>query len=157
MGPTLNNADGKTVYVQELCERDHLLVDYNRRFIPTLSDFVSAMGAIDHPGFERAIDALHAEVASGDDAISRLLLSPLAETGKLKSLVLTHNSWFINAILPRFFPIRPRLRDFALSPASFFSDMAFEGWMDNGRGLPASARRLMKLHHHTNVDEDIRP
>lgn len=39
-----NNAD-KSIDIKDLCERDHLLVDYQQRFIPTLNDFVNAIDA----------------------------------------------------------------------------------------------------------------
>ena len=42
-GHTLINSDGKAINVKDLCEKDHLLVDYNKRFIPTLSDFTDVI------------------------------------------------------------------------------------------------------------------
>ncbi|NBD31917.1 MAG: hypothetical protein GVY17_02810 [Cyanobacteria bacterium] len=37
-GQTLINSDGKAVDVKDMCERDHLLADYDNQFIPTLSE-----------------------------------------------------------------------------------------------------------------------
>ena len=42
-GHSLLNSAGKSVDLKDLCERDHLLVDYQQRFIPTLADFVRAI------------------------------------------------------------------------------------------------------------------
>ena len=140
-GHSLQNSAGKSVDVKDLCERDHLLVDYQQRFIPTLNDFVSAIDIrLLPPDFERHVEQLHQHY-SQDPAISQLLLSLLALTGKLHSLLLTHNSWFIGDILPRLgHPLR--LQNVACSPADFFNAMRFELWMDNGMAIPASAQAL---------------
>ena len=60
-GHTFVNADGKHVDVKDLCERDHLLVDYGNQFIPTLSDFVSAIEVADEAQLRRDLDRFHAE------------------------------------------------------------------------------------------------
>lgn len=140
-GHSLQNSAGKSVDVKDLCERDHLLVDYQQRFIPTLNDFVNAIDARQlPPDFERHVEQLHQHYLQ-DQAVSQLLLSPLALTGKLHSLLLTHNSWFIGDILPCLgHPLR--LRNIACSPADFFNAMRFELWMDNGMAIPASAQAL---------------
>ena len=143
-GHTLINSDGKEINIKDMCERDHLLVDYNKRFIPTLSDFVNAIETSNIPNFAARIEYFHAKY-SKNDKISALLLSPLAETGQLKSLLLTHNSWFLNSILPRIFKIKPIISDIDLSPADFFNQMRFEYWMDNGMDYPSSARKLQQL------------
>lgn len=87
--------------MSRIYERDHLLVDYQQRFIPTLNDFVSAIDARQlPPDFERHVEQLHQHY-SQDQAVSYQAAAPLALTGKLHSLLLTHNSWFIGDILPR--------------------------------------------------------
>ena len=143
-GHTLINSDGKEINIKDMCERDHLLVDYNKRFIPTLGDFVEAIETSNIPNFAARIEYFHAKY-SENDKISALLLSPLAETGQLKSLLLTHNSWFLNSILPRIFKIKPIISDIDLSPTDFFNQMRFEYWMDNGMDYPSSARKLQQL------------
>ncbi len=143
-GHTLVNSEGRAINVKDMCERDHLLVDYNKRFIPTLGDFVEAIDELTIPHFAARIEHFHS-VYIDNDKISALLLSPLAETGRLKSLLLTHNSWFLNSILPKIFTIKPIISDIDLSPADFFNKMRFEYWMDNGMDYPSSAKKLQQL------------
>ena len=140
-GHTIINADGKAVNVKDMCERDHLLTDYHNRFIPTLADFVEAIedGCITEP--LKDIDKLHSDCIQ-DKAISELMLSPLHCTGRLKSLLITHNSWFINSILPQIFPVKPKIMEFSVDPANLFSAMNFELWMDNGIEHPTSAKKM---------------
>jgi hypothetical protein len=130
--------------VKALCEKDHLLVDYQHRFIPTLGDFVEAMDDIPDNGWVQRLERFHADVVQ-DAAWSARLMSPLAATGKLKSLLLTHNSWFINSILPKIGGFKPLWMDFDIAPALFFNAMRFELWMDNGFECPASAKRLVAM------------
>lgn len=140
-GHTLVNADGRHVDVKDLCERDHLLADYGNRFIPTLGDFVSAIKIDDEVALGRDIEAFHTEFCS-DPNITELMLSPLTTTGDLKSLLVTHNSWFINAILPRIFDTAPAIADFSIGPSQLFNAMQFVPWMDNGLVSAPSARNL---------------
>jgi hypothetical protein len=144
-GTTLTNSDGRQVDIKDLCERDHLLIDYQKRFIPTLADFVNAMVTPAIPDLAARIEAFHARYQFPPQ-ISELMLSPLAITGTLNALLLTHNSWFVNHILPTVFPSQqPVLADFDLSPALFFNAMRFEPWMDNGLTYPPSAQSLQHL------------
>lgn len=140
-GHSLQNSAGKSIDIKDLCERDHLLVDYQQRFIPTLNDFVSAIDATQLPkNFEQQLEQLH-QYYLQDKTLSQLMLSPLALTGKLHSLLLTHNSWFIYDILPRIGQL-PKLENILYSPADFFNAMRFELWMDNGMAIPLSAQAL---------------
>ncbi len=142
-GHTLINSDGKGIDVKDLCERDHLLVDFHNKYIPTLGDFVSAVEEIDIPDFGRRLEQFHQDYVQ-DARISELMLSPLAATGQLKSLLLTHNSWFMNAILPKVFHTPPMICNFELAPSLFFNAMRFELWMDNGLVPPPSAEKLQR-------------
>ena len=147
-GHSLLNSAGKSVDLKDLCERDHLLVDYQQRFIPTLADFVRAIDPSRLPaGFEQKIEKIH-QYYSDQPQLSQILLSPLALTGKLHSLLLTHNSWFIYEILPRMgYPIGS-LVDLDGAPEDFFNAMQFELWMDNGMAVPASAQALNQIKHN---------
>ncbi|ENV17904.1 DUF6915 family protein [Acinetobacter guillouiae] len=140
-GHSLQNSAGKSIDIKDLCERDHLLVDYQQCFIPTLNDFVNAIDAKHLPkNFEQQLEQLH-QYYLQDKALSQLMLSPLALTGKLHSLLITHNSWFIYDILPRIGELPP-LENIVYSPADFFNAMHFELWMDNGMAIPLSAQGL---------------
>jgi hypothetical protein len=140
-GKTLINSDGKAVNVKDLCERDHILPDYANRFIPTLNDFLTAMNIDTIPNWRDKIDRIHKHYHQDKDT-AELLLSPLSQTGKLESLLLTHNSWFLTEIMPKVLNQPPLLIDYELSPADFFNTMSFQLWMDNGADLPPSARKL---------------
>lgn len=142
-GHTLINSEGKKVNVKDMCERDHLLVDYHQNFIPTLNDFVEAIEDICLKKLMPKIEKFHADYV--DDSLSEIMLSPLAVTGQLKSLLLTHNSWFINRIIPKITKRPPIITEFNLCPAIFFETMRFEHWMDNGIVYPPSAKKLEQL------------
>ena len=147
-GHSLLNSAGKSVDLKDLCERDHLLVDYQQRFIPTLADFVRAIDPARLPvGFEQKIEKIH-QYYSDQPQLSQILLSPLALTGKLHSLLLTHNSWFIYEILPRMGYSISSLVDLDGAPEDFFNAMQFELWMDNGMAVPASAQALNQIKHN---------
>ena len=130
-GTTIVNSQGKRVDVKDLCEKDHLLPDYRGRFIPTLSDFVDCIDddKIDSQ-FQLSIEAIHTKFAT-DREVANLMLSPLVVSGQLKSLLITHNSWFVNAILPRVFDTKPVICNFPITPADLFESMEFLDWMDN--------------------------
>lgn len=141
-GPTLTNSDGRAVLVKAICEQDHILPDYQNRFIPTLNDFVQAVEVEPAGAWREQIEACHQQYAD-NEPLRELLLSPLAQTGQLKSLLLTHNSWFLNEIAPKVVAHIPQLINFALAPSFFFERMRFELWMDNGTAVAPSARRIV--------------
>jgi hypothetical protein len=142
-GHSIVNSDGKRINLKDLCEKDHVLPDYHNRFIPTLGDFCEVMDDDLLPvEYGKTIDDLHGQYAK-HPALSELLLSPLAATGQLKSLLITHNSWFLTQIVPRIFlEMPPVLQACPLSTTDLFSCMRFELWMDNGAGWPPSTAGL---------------
>ena len=94
--------------------------------------------------WKEKIEQLHSLYANHKE-VQDLLLSPLTLTGQLKSLLLTHNSWFINQILPKVLETDLVLTDFAIRPADIFNNMNFELWMDNGAAVPNSAKKINQL------------
>jgi hypothetical protein len=142
-GHTIINSQGKNINVKDLCEQDHILPDYHNRFIPTLSDFVSAMEFEAGDDFKKKINTCFQQYGS-DKKIADILLSPLHNTGQLKSLVITHNSWFLNFILPKLVACPIAITDFEFAPADFFNTMKFEHWMDNGATYPASSQQVAR-------------
>lgn len=136
-GHTIINSDNKAVNVKDLCEQDHILPDYQNRFIPTLADFVNAVdvSAIAHLDFES-----FAKSYEHDSEVFELLTSPLTNTGNKAALLITHNSWFINAIVPRIFKRKTEIKNFDVAPSDLFNNMQFRLWMDNGNGYPESCR-----------------
>lgn len=135
-GRTLTNSNGKIINVKDMCEQDHILPDYQNRFIPTLSDFTKAIEVdVEQSRFEA-----FSESYKDDKELMSLLLSPLSITGSVKSLLLTHNSWFLQDIVPKLFDREITIKDFEISPADLFNTMRFELWMDNGSAIPSSAK-----------------
>lgn len=147
-GHTLINSDGKAINVKDLCEQDHILPDYRNRFIPTLADFIEAVS--DKEGDLERFQAFF-EDYKHDTKLCRLLLSPLSHTGQAKSLLITHNSWFVNDILPLIFNTLPSLRNFSIAPSDLFNRMAFELWMDNGAEYPNSAKNIDMLRAKNKI------
>ncbi|MBN9299965.1 MAG: hypothetical protein J0I41_23385 [Filimonas sp.] len=136
-GHTIINSVGKIVNVKDLCEQDHILPDYQNRFIPTLADFVTE---IDKTACAKFDFKKIATSYAADPVVHELMLSPLANTGMQAALLITHNSWFINTILPKLFNRKMEIRDFDITPADLFNNMQFQLWMDNGNSYPASCR-----------------
>jgi hypothetical protein len=136
-GHTISNSDNKVVNVKDLCEQDHILPDYLNRFIPTLSDFVNC---IDNSGASQYNFKEFAENYQDDKELMELLLSPLAVTGLEKSLLITHNSWFINEIVPKVLNREIEIKDFTITPCDLFNNMQFKLWMDNGSAYPESCK-----------------
>lgn len=143
-GRVIVNSEGKTVNVKDLCEQDHLLPDYSNKFIPTLSDFVDCICDLTSDE-ENIINEIHQSYHFTPQELD-LLLSPLQLTGKLNSLLITHNSWFINRILGKIYSRNLRLRNFPLSTDLLFKKMNFSLWMDNGRnGFPRSSNQILDI------------
>lgn len=136
-GHTIINSDNKAINVKDLCEQDHILPDYQNRFIPTLSDFVSAIDKSKLNDFDFVKFAKSYET---DKELYNLLLSPLANTGNTASLLVTHNSWFINEIVPKILKRKIEIRNFDISPDDLFNNMNFRLWMDNGSAYPESCK-----------------
>ncbi len=136
-GQTITNSDGKNINVKDLCEQDHILPDYQNRFIPTLADFVSA---IDKTQSDRFDFENFAKTYQTDDELFDLLVSPLNNTGLKSSLLITHNSWFINEIVPKVLKREVEIKNFEIRPSDLFDNMSFKLWMDNGISFPKSSK-----------------
>ena len=143
-GSSINNADGKIISVKDICEQDHILPDYNNRFIPTISDFIEQLGEIS--SFQKnAINQIHKtyQLSSYE---KELLLSPLSISGKLSSLLITHNSWFINELLPKICGRRKELIELAIPTSMLFEKLKYAEWMDNGRfEIPKSTLKILAI------------
>lgn len=131
-GKVIINSDDREVLVKDICEKDHILPDYNYRFLPSLDNFVDAISNDYEAEIKKKINSFHLEFKF-DKEVLDLILSPLAITGQIKSLLITHNSWFVNEIIPKVFKNKiPEIREFNLSPKDLFNIMKHEVWMDNG-------------------------
>lgn len=141
IGETIINSSGKVINVKDICEKDHILPDYRNRFIPTLSDFVNAIDETPIRDWISKIESIHSQY-KGNKMIERLLLSPLMITGKLKSLLLTHNSWFLHSIVSQIHNTELNIKSIEISSSDIFNNMRMELWMDNGTALPDSAIKI---------------
>jgi hypothetical protein len=143
-GHTIINSDGKRANVKDLCEQDHILPDYRGRFIPTLTDFIDCVE--DSEDDKDLLENFYQENSNffmRNPNIRDLLMLPLWNTGKIKSLLLTHNSWFLGFVLPKIFKdIELDIRDFNINPAVLFNRMEYKTWMSNGVSTPPSFKRV---------------
>lgn len=141
IGVSIKNSAGKIVVVKDLCEEDHILPDYKNKFIPTLSDFVECLDIESIEQWENKIEYIHSQY-KGDPEIEKILLSPLTITGQMKSLLLTHNSWFINFVLKKISETNIKLENVAIGSQDIFNNMRMKLWMDNGTEYPPSAKNI---------------
>ncbi|MCG8328908.1 MAG: hypothetical protein MI974_14545 [Chitinophagales bacterium] len=139
-GHTIVNSVDKEVNVKDLCEQDHILPDYNNKFIPTLLDFTDELDELS-TAEKHEIDRIY-QYFGFSKAIQELLLSPLSITGQLKSLRLTYTGWFCNEIIPKIYPTE---REKIESKIRLFEKMNFATWMDNGIALPKSVQKISSL------------
>jgi len=143
-GHTIINSDNAEVDVKDLCERDHLLVDYANKFIPTLNDFMSAV-SIDLSDEVKRIEIYQHSIRKNTE-LCKLLLSPLDVTGRIESLLLTHNRWFAENVVNKIFGFKNTVISESLFPPDLiFKHMRFESWMDNGLTYPPSASKLQVM------------
>lgn len=145
-GHTYVCENGTKVNIKDDIEKNHFLCDFRNRFIATLSDYVSLISPdpTDEERF-KSFRAQNPELFSTPE-LEELMLSPLANTGMIESLMLTHNSWFCGEILPKLYPnIKIKLKDSKeFSPSVCFNRMKFADWVDNGRALPPSAKKIVE-------------
>lgn len=128
------NSEGRMISIKEICEEDHFLPDFKDKFLPTLADFTEAIE--DDENDIHILRKFHRKY-SFDEEIRDLMLSPLANTGKVKSLYFTHNAWFVNTILPLIFDRKIEIVDSEIPPFHFLKRMKKEKWM-KGEAYPPS-------------------
>lgn len=156
-GNTITNSDGKNVNVKDMLEQDHILADFKGKFIPTICDYVDEIDPSDDD------DQMFKDFQSDNRSffedniyIRDIMLSPLYITGKLRSLFVTHNSWFIGFILPKISKgIKVELKNCNISPSYFFNKMNYKPWMQNGNGVPPSFAKIESTKR-TRVLEEIK-
>ena len=139
-GHTIINSDGKEVNVKDMLEQDHILPDFNNKFIPILADFTNEMEELS-PNEKRRIDEIFMTIKSKKS--KDLMLSPLDVTGNLKSLRITFSSWFIRSIIPNTVDCSMDIED--VNGLNIFENMNFKLWMDNGSGLPRSVLKIKEV------------
>ena len=129
-GSTITNSDNKVISVKDICEQDHILPDYSNKFIPTISDFIDQIEDLTNDETQ-LINFIHKTYDFSSEE-KEIILSPLVISGKLSSLLITHNSWFINEVLAKISKRTTRLEDCPISSKLLFDKMNYADWMDNG-------------------------
>jgi len=143
-GSTIINDEGKNISVKDICEQDHILPDYNNRFIPTLSDFIEQIDDLNSEE-KQLINLIHKSYDLNSNE-KELLLSPLSISGKLSSLLITHNSWFLNELLPKISGRSKELSECSIPSRLLFEKLKYAEWMDNGRfKSPNSSSKILEL------------
>jgi len=138
-------ASGRNVNIKDSMEQEHILLDFRNKFLPSLSDYVVLIkdDSSDEQTFKSFQDE-NKEFFESNPEIQELMLAPLANTGMVKSLWLTHNSWFIGEILPKIYKnIKIKIKNYdKFSPSIPFNRMRFEGWIQNGLDFPPSSVKI---------------
>jgi len=153
----------KRVNTKDDLEQNHCIADFRGQFLPNLSDYINLIekDSTDEERF-KSFEAQNPDLFANPE-IKELLLSPLANTGMIESLWLTKNSWFIGGILPKIFPdVKIKLKDAReFSPSIFFNRMKFADWVDNGKGYPPSAAKILEYRNskknHKILEDWINP
>lgn len=157
-GSNFKNSENKDVDVKDLCELDHILPDFGNKFIPSISDYFDLLSTDESfiKEVEQKINNFVNSFASiiidkcnnKFDSISNLMISPFNNTGNRRSLLLTHNSWFIGNILPKIFPEISCI-DFLnmkdnIPPSFFLNNLKYDSWIQNGLTYPKSHEKVKK-------------
>lgn len=154
-GNTITNSKGVNVNVKDMLEQDHLLADFKGKFIPTICDYadeIEQSSADDEMFLDFQSD--NASFFRENDPIRDIMLAPLHITGKLRSLFVTHNSWFIGFILPKISKgVKIELKNYNISPSYFFNRMNYKPWMQNGNGVPPSFEKIEKTKRIRVLEE----
>lgn len=158
-GGHFKNSDNRDVDVKDLCELDHILPDFQNKFVPSLSDYFELLEPNDDDiikinkfqnGYgEWLIDCFGEDFA---EEIIALMMQPFHNTGMYVSLYLTHNSWFVNTILPKVFKrigvyhwdCHHNGVDVIIKPSDFLNRMKYDSWIQNGQTYPKSHEKIKK-------------
>ncbi len=153
-GHYITNSDGKQVSVKDICEQDHVFLDYRSKFVPSLNDYVSLLP--NDTAMRKLCEAMIKQVRGSLDGtlggqIIGLMDKPLHITGNFKSLMLTYNSWFIGEILPLVFKgfIPTAL---GMSASVLLETCSNPGWINNGNGTPPSMEKFKAKKEAPIVD-----
>lgn len=154
-GHTYICENGTKVNLKDDLEKSHLLADNKNKFIAAISDYVSLISpdSGDQELFTEFQRENH-EFFIKNTEIEELMMSPLANTGMISSLFITHNSWFIGSILPIIFPnVKIKIKN-SLSPSIFFNRMRMDSWVNNGAGTPPSSIKILEYRksQHKSLD-----
>jgi hypothetical protein len=169
-GGHFKNSDNRDVDVKDLCELDHILPDFQNKFVPSLSDYfelfepnnedVIKITKFNNGYYEWLNDCFGEDFT--DEVIS-FMMQPFHNTGTYVSLYLTHNSWFVNTILPKVFKrigvyhwdCHYNGVDVIIKPSDFLNRMKYDSWIQNGQTYPKSHEKVKK-YREESFKKDIK-
>lgn len=154
-GHTYKTVGGnREINIKDDMEQNHIVADFRGKFLPSLTDyFLHVEDAADDVQRFKDFRSDNQKLIDETPGLEELLMSPLANTGLLKSLWLTHNSWFLGEILPKITPCGRTLefRNYKEnSPSILFSRMEYVDWMQNGKGIPKSWEKIESYRKRYN-------
>lgn len=153
-GHTYICENGKSINIKDDQEKYHLLSDFSNKFIPSLSDYVDLIKD-DKTDEERFKDFQkeNNEFFDLNPEIKELMLSPLSNTGQIKSLWITHNSWFVGQILPMLYKnIKFNIKNYSqFAPSIMFNRMRFDNWIQNELDFPPSFLKIKEYRERKIV------
>lgn len=149
----------KIVSIKDDMEANHILADFRGRFIPSLSDYAGLIeDAADDEQRFKDFRSDNQKMLEQFPEVEDILVSPLYNTGLIKSLWLTHNSWYIGEILPHVFSIAREIRNFGENaPSIFFNRMRYADWVQNGNGAPPSFAKIQNYHDRKLANKTRKP
>lgn len=156
-GHSIKNSENRNVNLKDLLETDHLLADFRGKFIPTINDYLATVK--DQEDDEEKLMTFRKEnqYLFNIPKVRELLDSPIGISGRLVSLYLTYNSWFLVEILPKIFPeISIYIKNFSIAPdGGIMNRITYQSWM-NGDGLPPSMNSTFpKIEPFAKISEEI--
>lgn len=165
-GGHFKNSDNKDVDVKDLCELDHILPDFQNKFVPSLSDYFELLEPNDEDkeklfafgvAYSRWLYKNYGEELTQE--IMTLVIQPFSNTGLLTSWYLTHNSWFVNNIIPKVFKQIDRFnlwdgfdengQNVMIKPSDFLNRMKYDSWIQNGQSYPKSHEKVKKYREES--------
>ncbi len=163
-GGHFKNSDNRDVDVKDLCELDHILPDFQNKFVPSLSDYFELLEPKDDDiikinKFQNGYGEWLCDCFGYDfmEEVISLMMQPFHNTGMYVSLYLTHNSWFVNTILPKVFKkigvyhwdCRYNGVDVIIKPSDFLNRMKYDSWIQNGQTYPKSHDKIKKYREES--------
>lgn len=140
--------NGKVINIKDDLE-NHLYEDNRFKFVASLDDYVSLIKEDEKD--EEIFASFYKENVDlfSRKEVKNLMFAPLYNTNKIKSLWLTHNSWFLNEVLIKIFKEK-NFKEFKcekMAPSIVFNRMIHEEWINNGKsGFPPSFAKIMETN-----------
>ena len=132
------------------------MADFAGKYLPTLEDYFSLLpnNVEDKENIISFRKKYHMGRIDFPEGFFELVDSPWHQTGMIKSLYLTHNTWFLKEIMPKIFPSFPDIPledNEELNPSFFLNRMVYDNWLNNGRaGHPPSYSKILE---HKNKEK----